>query len=99
MIACLRFNRVLRLVHRYVVPGLCASAIALGGCALPATTAPSGPATDSATTGPMATVTMEPPSIQVGDVTAVYITVTSLRPDCLGLSAARLDELKRNGVI
>ncbi len=98
MIACLRFNRVLRLVHRYVVPGLCASAIALGGCAVPATTAPSGLATDSATKGPIATVTTEPP-IQVGDVTAVYITVTSLRPDCLGLSAARLDELKRNGVI
>ena len=78
MIACLRFKRVRRLPHCYVAPGLCASAIALGGCAIPATTAPPSPATDSAIRGPMATVSMEPP-IQVGDVTAVYVTVTNLR--------------------
>ncbi len=78
MIACLRFKRVRRLLHRYVVPGLCASAIALGGCVMPAITPPSA-ATGSATKGPIATVSMEP-SIQVGDVTAVYVTVTNLRP-------------------
>ncbi len=39
MIACLRFNRVLRLVHRYVVPGLCATFLAMtaAGCALAST--------------------------------------------------------------
>jgi len=80
MIVSLSFKRVRRLLHRYVVPGLCASAITLEGCAVPATTAPSGLATDSAIRGPMATVTMEPP-IEVGNVTAVYITVTNLRPE------------------
>src|SRR5260370_18355358 len=80
MIVSLSFKRVRRLLHRYVVPCLCASAITLGGCAVPATTAPSGLATDSAIRGPMATVTMEPP-IEVGNVTAVYITVTNLTPD------------------
>ena len=85
MIACLRFKRVRRLFHCYVVPGLCASAITLGGCAVPATTAPPSPATGSTIEGPIATVTMEPP-IQVGDVTAVYITVTSLRPDVAAFS-------------
>lgn len=79
MIHCLRFKRARLLVHCYVVPGLCASAIALAGCALPATTAPPSPGTDSATKEPMATVSMEPP-IQVGDVAAVYVTVTNLRP-------------------
>ncbi len=78
MIVSLSFKRVRCLLHRYVVPGLCASAVALGGCALPATTAPPSPTTDSALRGPMATVSMEPP-IQVGDVTAVYVTVTNLR--------------------
>jgi hypothetical protein len=38
MIDCLSFKRVWRLLHRYVVPGLCASAISLGGCAVRATT-------------------------------------------------------------
>ncbi len=80
MIVCLHFKRVRLLLHRYLVPGLCVSAIAFGGCALPATTAPSSPAMDSATKEPMATVSMEP-STQVGDVTAVYVTVTNLRPD------------------
>ncbi len=70
MIVCLRFKRVRRLLHRYAVPGLCASAIALGGCAVPATTAPPGPSADSTIKGPMATLSMEPP-IQVGDATAV----------------------------
>ena len=92
MIACLRFKRVRRLLHRYVEPGLYASAIALVGCALPSTTAPSGPATDSEMKGPIAAVSMEP-SIQVGDVTAVYITVTNLRSDLVAFSDQQKDEV------
>jgi len=90
MIVSLSFKRVRRLLHRYVVPGLCASAIALGGCVSIATIEGPpfegppklavSPAADSATKEPMATVSMEP-SIQVGDVAAVYVTVTNLRPD------------------
>ncbi len=37
MIVCRSFKRVRRLLHRYVAPGLCASAIALGGCTEAAT--------------------------------------------------------------
>jgi len=40
MIVYRSFKRVRLLLHRYVVPGLCATAIALGGCALPSTTVP-----------------------------------------------------------
>jgi hypothetical protein len=92
MIVCLRFKRVQRLLHHYVVPGLCASALALGGCALPSTTAPGGPASDSAMKGPIAAVSMEP-SIQVGDVTAIYITVTNLRSDLDPLSGYQNDQV------
>jgi len=82
MIACLRFKRVRRLLHRYVVPGLCASAITLGGCAVHATTAPPTEqkepvATETQT--PITTVTAER-AIQVGDVDAVYVTLTTFRP-------------------
>jgi hypothetical protein len=78
MIDCLRFKGVRRLFHRHVVPAVCAIATALGGCAIPATNVPSSPATDSVMRQPMAAVTMAPP-IEVGDVSAVYVTVTNLR--------------------
>jgi hypothetical protein len=82
MIVSLSFKRVRCLLHRYVVPGLCASAIALGGCAVPPTTAPPTEQKEPVailTKAPITTVTAEP-AMRVGDVDAVYVTLTTFRP-------------------
>ena len=82
MIDYLIFKRL----HRYLVPGLCASAIALGGCAVPAATAPPSQQkepvaimTKTPMKTPITTVTAEP-AIQLGGVDAVYVTLTTFRP-------------------
>lgn len=40
MIVCFRFKRVRRLLHRYVMPGLCAATIAFAGCVAQVVTTP-----------------------------------------------------------
>ena len=72
-----RSKRVQRLVHHSVVPVLCP--IALAGCVMPPVTTPSRPPASSASKEPMVTVAPGP-SIEVGDVTAVYVTTTFPSP-------------------
>jgi hypothetical protein len=80
MIVCLRFKRVRRLLHRYVVPAICAATTALAGCYAPAMAPPSQQKEPVATLTktPITAVTAEP-TIQVGDVDAVYVTLTTFR--------------------
>jgi len=82
LIACLLYKRVRCLLHRYVVPGLCASAIGLGDCAVPPTTASPTEQKEPVailTNTPITTVTAEP-AIRVGGVDAVYVTLSTFRP-------------------